>query len=126
MIPPLATFALAGSAMGILVTGMLAVMFLRDPVKGMDWTTHRAGDLPKVMANRYTAFTMLACGATAYRDLTVIAFLFAVFAFMSLADTWIYGQQGLPYAKHLMAGVAAAVVSVVAIAALVFQPGASV
>lgn len=121
----LGIIALAGSAIGIVATGALAVAFLRDPVKALVRTTHRIADLPKVMANRYTAFTMLACGATAYRDLMVIAFLFAVFAFVGLADAWVYAQGGAPYSKHLIAGVVAAVVAGLAIAALIFQPGAS-
>ncbi len=125
MIPPLATFALAGAAIGVIALGVLAVQFLRDPQHGLVRTTHRVADLPRVMANRYTAFTMLACGATAYRDLNVIAFLFAVFAFMGFADAWTYAQAGAPYSKHLIAGAAALFVAGVAIAALIFQPGAS-
>ena len=125
MMPTLATIALAGSAIGVVAIGLLTVVFLLDPVKGLVRTTHRMADLPKVMANRYTAFTMLACGATAYRNLMVIAFLFAVFAFMGLADAWVYSQGGAPYSKHLIAGIAAALIAGLAIAALIFQPGAA-
>ena len=103
---------------------MLAVLFLRDPVKGLAQTTHRLADLPKVMADRYVAFTALAAGATLYRDLKVIAFLFAVFAFMAFADAWIYARQGHATSKHLTAGIAAALVCAVALAAL-SQTGAA-
>ncbi|MBI1217686.1 MAG: hypothetical protein GC186_03975 [Rhodobacteraceae bacterium] len=120
----LATLATALSALGILVTGMLALTFLRDPAKGMAQTTHRLADLPKVMADRYVAFTALAVAATLYRDLKVIAFLFAVFAFMAFADAWIYLQGGHAIVKHLIAGIAAALVCAVALAAL-FQTGAA-
>lgn len=122
--PVLGSLAIAGSAGGILVTGLLAAMFLIDPAKGMAWATHRVANLPRVMTDRYVAFTLLAIGATLYRDMNVIAFLFAVFAFIGLADAWIYARDRAPYSKHLMAGVAAALVAAVAVAAMIFQPGA--
>ncbi len=106
------------SGAGVLVTGVLAVLFLRDPVRGMAATTHRAEKLPEVMTDRYIAFTILALGATLYGDLNVIAVLFAAFAFMGFADAWIYARGGYPYAKHVGAGVAASVVVVVALLAL--------
>ncbi len=119
----LAIIAVAGAAMGTIAAGVLAFAFLRDPIMGMVQARHQPGSLPKVMANRYTAFTMLACGATTYRDLTVISFLFAVFAFMGFADAWLYAQDGAPYSKHLIAGIAAALVAGVALVAI-FQTGA--
>ena len=114
----LPTLAVLLSGGGILVTGLLATAFLRDPIRGMAQTTHRAESLPRVMADRYVAFTALAAGATLYRDLAVIAFLFAVFAFMSYADTAIYARDGHPYVKHLIAGLAATAVTGVALAAI--------
>ena len=86
----LATLAILLSAGGIAITGLLAVMFLRDPVRGMEQVTHRLENLPQIMAGRYTGFFFLAVGATLYRDLTVITALFAVFAFVSFFDTWVY------------------------------------
>ena len=114
----LAGAAIALSGVGILVTGALALMFLRDPVAGMAQTTHRIDKLPEVMADRYIAFAMLALGATLYGDLKVIAVLFTSFAFMGFADAWIYARGGFPIAKHLGAGIAAAIVVVVALMAL--------
>jgi len=114
----LATLAILGSALGILVTGALAALFLRDPVRGMAAVNHRAEQLPQVMADRYIAFAVLAVGATVYADLKVIAVLFAVFAFMGLADAVIYARAGYAWMKHFAAGVAAAAVAAVALAAL--------
>ena len=92
----LAGLAIALSGVGILVTGALAFAFLRDPVAGLEQTTHRAEKLPEVMTDRYIAFTILALGATVYGDLKVIALLFASFAFMGFADAWIYARGSFP------------------------------
>ena len=114
----LAQVAISLSAVGIAVTAVLAALFIRDPVSGMAHTTHRAEQLPQVMAGRYVALTFLALGATIYGDLKVIAWLFAAFAIMAFADTWIYARGGYPVAKHLGAGVLASVVVIVALVAL--------
>ena len=111
--------AIVLSGMGVLVTGVLALLFLRDPVGGMAATTHRPEKLPEVMTDRYVAFTILAIGATLYGDLNVIAVLFAAFAFMGFADAWIYARGGFPYGKHFAAGVAASIVAIVALLAKV-------
>lgn len=113
----LADTAVALSGVGILVTGVLALLFLRDPVAGMAQTTHRLEKLPEVMADRYVALCMLTIGATFYGDLNVIAFLFASFALMGFADAWIYARGGFPFAKHLAAGVLATVVVAIALMA---------
>ncbi len=110
------TIALSG--VGILVTGALALAFLRDPVAGLEQTTHRAEKLPEVMADRYVAFTVLALGATIYGDLNVIAVLFATFAFMGFAGAWIYARSNFPIAKHVAAGFAALIVVGVALLAM--------
>ena len=104
---------LAGAA----VTGTLATLFLRNPAQGMAQTTHHAEQLPQVMTGRYIALTLLALGATLYGDMAVIAFLFAVFAFLGFADASIYARAGRPAAKHLIAGLAALIVTAVALAA---------
>lgn len=119
----LAAVAIALSGVGIVVTGALAFLFLRDPVAGMAQTTHRLEKLPEVMADRYIALAMLALGATLYGDLKVIAALFTSFAFMGFADAWIYARGGFPIAKHVGAGIAALIVVVVALLAL--RQGAS-
>jgi hypothetical protein len=114
----LTQLAIALSGAGVLVTGALAVIFLRDPVAGLAHTTHRAEKLPQVMTDRYIAMTMLAVGATLYGDMAVIAVLFASFAFMAFADAWIYIRSGHPYKKHVGAGIAASLVVIVAFMAL--------
>ena len=119
----LATLAIALSGAGILVTGLLAVVFLRDPVAGMAQTTHQHDKLPQVMTDRYIAFTGLALFATLYGDLKVIAALFAAFAFMGFADAYIYHRGGYPTAKHMVAGCAASLVTIVALWALYAEGG---
>jgi len=117
----LTTLAIALSGAGVLVTGALAALFLRDPMAGMAQATHRAEKLPEVMADRYVAMGVLALAATLYGDLKVIAVLFAVFAYTGFHDAWIYARGGFAIAKHVGAGVGGVLVSVVAIAALVGQ-----
>jgi len=114
----LAQVAISLSALGVLATGALSYLFLRDPVAGMAQTTHRAEKLPEVMADRYIAFTALTIGATLYGDMKVIAVLFGAFAFMGFADAWIYRRGGFPIAKHMAAGVLAMSVVVIALLAL--------
>ncbi|WP_417727568.1 hypothetical protein [Roseovarius sp.] len=110
----LASLAIALSGAGVLVTGLLAALFLRDPVAGMAATTHRAEQLPQVMANRYVAMLILTVGATIYGDLKAIALLFGAFSYMAFHDAWIYGRAGHTVAKHIGAGVAALSVALVA------------
>ena len=99
---------------GALVTGYLAVIFMRDPVRGMAEATHRPEKLPLVMIDRYIAFAFLALAAAWHGDPLVICGLFIAFAFMGLADAVIYAREGHPYIKHAGAGVAALIVAVVA------------
>lgn len=114
----LAGLAILLSGVGVLATGYLALIFLRDPATGMAKATHHVENLPEVMTDRYVAFTLLAIGATVYQDLYVIAGLFAAFAFMGFFDAWIYARAGYPVAKHVGAGIAATLVVIVALAAL--------
>ena len=113
----LSTLALFGSSAGVAVTGTLAALFIRNPVQGMLQTTHHAEQLPQVMTGRYVALTLLALGATIHGNMAVIAYLFAVFAFLGFADAFIYVRAGRPIAKHLTAGIMAAVVTALAFAA---------
>jgi hypothetical protein len=121
----LSTFALAGSALGVAVTAALAAVFIRDPVKGMVHTTHHPDQLPQVMTGRYIALTLLALGATLYANMAVIAFLFAVFAFLGFADATIYSRAGRPALKHFVAGFTALAVMALALAAH-YQTGAPI
>ena len=120
-----ATLAVGGSALGVAVTGVLSALFIRDPVKAMVQTTHHPDQLPQVMTGRYIALTALALGATIYGNMAVIAFLFAVFAFLGFADAVIYYRAGRPALKHVIAGGMATTVMAMAIAAL-YQTGAPI
>ena len=113
----LSMLALIGSGLGVAVTGTLAALFMRNPVQAMVQTTHHAEQLPQVMTGRYVALTLLAFGATIYGNMVVIAFLFAVFAFLGFADAFIYRHANRPMAKHLTAGITALIVTAVALAA---------
>ena len=113
----LPTLALIGSGLGVAVTGTLAALFMRNPLQAMVQTTHHAEQLPQVMTGRYVALTLLAFGATIYGNMVVIAFLFAVFAFLGFADAFIYAHANRPMAKHLTAGITALIVTAVALAA---------
>lgn len=99
---------------GAVVTGVLALIFWRDPEAGMAAATHRPEKLPLVMIDRYVAFTFLALAAAWHGDAGVIAVLFVAFAFMGLADAVIYARAGHPFIKHAAAGVAAFLVAIVA------------
>lgn len=103
---------------GVAWTGVLAILFLRDPVQGLALTTHHLEDLPKVMTDRYFALVLLALGAVVYGDLKVIAYLFAVFSFLGFADAWIYHRADKPIAKHLAAGASGAIVTLFALLSL--------
>jgi len=99
---------------GAVVTGLLALLFLRDPAKGLEQTTHHLENLPQVMADRYVFMAFLALGAAIYGDMKVIAWLFSGFAFMGFADAAIYARAGKPASKHTTAGAAASLVAVAA------------
>ncbi|PQO24533.1 hypothetical protein C2I36_02550 [Rhodobacteraceae bacterium WD3A24] len=113
----LADIVVVMAAGGVVVTGALAVLFALAPGRGMAIATHRKSHLPLVLADRYAAFCLLAIAAVIYRDLNVIAVLFAVFAFMGIVDAWLYARDGHPCARHLIAGLLAALVSATALAA---------
>lgn len=105
------------SAAGAVSTGVLAVGFAVAPRWTMARVSHQLENLPAVMADRYLGFTLLALGAAWYGNMAVIAFLFAVFAVMSLADALIYRRAGKPIASHMTAGVAATTVAGLALLA---------
>lgn len=113
----LAMLAIYLSAGGVIATGALAVLFVRNPASAMAIATHRPEKLPCVMADRYIAFCGLALFATLYGDLNVIAALFGAFAFMGFADAFIYARGGFPAAKHLLAGALALIVTSIALLA---------
>ncbi len=96
---------------------MLAWAFWSDPERGLAQTTHRVEKLPYVMADRYTAFAVLALVFTLYGDVNVLIALFAVCAFMGFADGLIYARAGHPHMKHTISGVLSTVALAIAVAA---------
>lgn len=108
----------------VLILAALAWAFWSDPQRGLEQTTHRLEKLPLVMADRYTAFAVLALVFTLYGDLNVLIALFAVCAFMGFADGLIYARAGHPHMKHTISGVLSTVALGIATAARVTE-GAS-
>ncbi|WP_084667877.1 hypothetical protein [Nioella nitratireducens] len=108
----------------VVILTMLAWAFWSDPERGLAQTTHRAEKLPSVMADRYTAFAVLALVFTLYGDVNVLIALFAVCAFMGFADGLIYARAGHPHMKHTISGVLSTVALAIAVAARVTE-GAS-
>lgn len=82
----------------------LGIVFLRDPAAGLRRATHRAANLPEVMANRYLSFAVLAVLAAWHGDGAVIAALFAVLGLMACHDAVIYARAGHGWARHAGAG----------------------
>ncbi len=113
----LGSLAILLCLIGAGATGLLAVMFARNPQAALDQTTHRLDQLPQVMADRYVAMTLLALGAAVYGDPRVIAYLFATFSLMGFVDAIIYARAGHAITKHFAAGAAALVVTLVALLA---------
>lgn len=120
------TLAALTMACGVLCLAALAAMataFWASPALGLRLTTHRENLLPRVLAGRYTAFAMLAVFVLVQGDPALFALLFAVCAFMGLADGMIYAQAGHPHMKHTLSGVLSVVAFGVAVASLLVEKG---
>lgn len=100
-----------------LILTALAYAFWTDPEKGLTQTTHRLEKLPLVMADRYTAFAVLALAFTIYGDLNILMIFFAVCAFMGFADGMIYARAGHPHMKHTISGILSVVAFIVTLMA---------
>lgn len=107
----------------MLTLGMLAWLFWTDPARGLAQTTHRVEMLPRVLADRYTAFAILGLVFALYGDPLVLAAFFAVCALMGFADGWLYARAGHPHMKHTISGVASVVALAISLAALMFEKG---
>lgn len=105
------------------ILGSMAFAFWSNPERGMALTTHRAELLPRVMADRYTAFAALALAVILFGDLRLYAAFFAVCAFMGLADGAIYARAGHPHMKHTLSGVLSVIALGVTLAALAVEKG---
>ena len=109
----------------VLILALLAWAFWTDPDKGLEQTTHRLEKLPLVMADRYTAFAVLALVFTIYGDLNVLIIFFAVCAFMGFADGRIYARAGYPHWKHTLSGILSTVAFCIAVLARLGQGAAA-
>jgi hypothetical protein len=116
MLPGLVTVCLLVT---VAILGLLAFAFWSNPARGLAQTTHRVEMLPLVMADRYTAFAVLALALIVFGDLRLIAIFFAVCAFMGFADGLIYARAGHPHIKHTLSGVLSVVALGVTLAALI-------
>jgi hypothetical protein len=105
----------------VLILSMLAFAFWTNPVRGLAQTTHRLELLPLVMADRYTAFALLALAILVFGDLRMTAAFFAVCAFMGFADGLIYARAGHPHMKHTVSGVLSVIALGVTLAALIVE-----
>jgi hypothetical protein len=105
----------------VLILSMLAFAFWTNPVRGLAQTTHRVELLPLVMADRYTAFALLALAILVFGDLRLTAAFFAICAFMGFADGLIYARAGHPHMKHTFSGVLSVIALGVTLAALIVE-----
>lgn len=114
------TLTLLATLCGLITAAILTLLayaFWTDPDKGLAQTTHRLEKLPLVMADRYTAFAILALAFTLYGDLNVLILFFAICAFMGFADGLIYARAGHPHWKHTTSGLLSVLALIVAAAA---------
>jgi hypothetical protein len=107
----------------VLILAMLAYAFWSNPARGLVQTTHRVELLPLVLADRYTAFALLALAILVLGDLRLMATFFAVCAFMGFADGLIYARAGHPHMKHTLSGVLSVIALGVTLAALFVGKG---
>jgi hypothetical protein len=105
----------------ILILSLLALAFWSNPERGLLQTTHRVELLPLVMADRYTAFALIALAILVFGDLRLTAAFFAVCAFMGFADGMIYARAGHPHMKHTFSGVLSVIALGVTLAALIAE-----
>ncbi|MFA3917572.1 hypothetical protein [Ruegeria hyattellae] len=113
----MATLALILAGFGGAGLAVISTIFLRDLKLGMERTSHHLEQLPQVMGGRYTGMAALALLAALYGDMAVIAGLFLVYAFLGFYDAWVYRGAQRPFMPHLIAGIAAAVVALLALSA---------
>lgn len=117
----LATVSLIFGGVTALVFAGLALLFMGNPKTAFDRTGHKPEGLPRVMADRYIAFAILAGSFTLWGDLRALAVLFAVSALMGCADALIYHRLGFPHIRHSLAGAAGLIAFGTTLAALMTQ-----
>jgi len=111
-------WAITCAVIGAMVAAYLAAVFAFAPAEvAYAQATHRADQMPMVMAGRYVTFGLFAAAAAASRDPRIIAATFAILAVPALWDTLLYAGIGESFVKHLAAGLAALIVSALGLAA---------
>jgi hypothetical protein len=113
--------ALVALCLGITIAilSLLAFAFWSNPARGLVQTAHRVEMLPLVLADRYTAFALLAVAILLFGDLRLTAAFFAVCAFMGFADGYLYARAGHAHMKHTSSGVLSVIALGVTLAALI-------
>jgi len=89
------------------ITGYYALLFIRDAETGMEKATHDHALLPRVMTGRYVVVFLFALGVMFWGNTAMVAWFFAVCAFIGFYDGWLYHSQGRPHGKHTITGVLA-------------------
>lgn len=102
---------------GAMIPAYIGLLFALDPVRALPQATHRIELLPLVMVDRYVAFALFALAAALSGEMAIIAVTFAILAVPGLGDAFLYARAGHSYRKHLAAGLAALLVSALALAA---------
>ncbi|MEM9055109.1 MAG: hypothetical protein AAGB16_07275 [Pseudomonadota bacterium] len=102
-----------------IVTGgfllMLGLVFLFAPQRGLAMTKHRAESLPIIMAGRYFFMTLIAVAAAVGGSIKQIGLVFVGLAGVAFFDAATYAHAKTAVAPHVLAGIGALVVAVIAL-----------
>ena len=94
---------------------LLGVIFAISPQRGLTVTKHRAENLPTIMAGRYFFMVLVAIGVALTGTLQQLAFVFLGLAGVAFFDAATYARAKTPVLPHIIAGVGAIIVAVIAL-----------
>ena len=94
---------------------LLGVVFAIAPARGLAMTKHRAESLPTIMAGRYFFMVLMAVGVAMTGTLQQVAFVFMGLAGVAFFDAATYARAKAPVMPHILAGVGALVVALIAL-----------
>ena len=94
---------------------LLGIVFAIAPARGLAMTKHRAENLPTIMAGRYFFMVLIAVGVALTGTLQQIAFVFMGLAGVAFFDAATYARAKTAVLPHILAGVGALVVAVIAL-----------
>ena len=120
----LATIVMIAVWIGVAILAALVAVCWRNPVEGLKELQHLPEHLPEVMLGRYIAFLLMGIAFAVQGNLTAIAIFIFGLGFMAFHDARTYRTASQPFARHVAAGCAAAVIFGVTIFAL-FSNGAA-